>query len=153
MVMGFNGCFRRQLGDPNVAKVDTRRRIMSLQTDRSLFKPATVPFFVFEWAIIGPINDMDAINPCCYMPALGDNGHREPILVLGYFKASWNASIDAAGAIIGSRVFLFFRFNQLVGLGIELINGVFLLRLGGETIVNLRLIALLKFAGPAAKED
>src|SRR5438552_2370651 len=72
----------RQLRDPNVAKTQIRGRIVPLQADRSLLQPAALTGIVLERPIVGPVGHLNAVDPDRHVPAVGDDCHREPLLVL-----------------------------------------------------------------------
>src|SRR5262245_66373568 len=73
--------------DAELAETQIRRRVVALQADVTRLGAVAGAGIITGRAVVVPVGHVDAIDPRGEVVAMGDEGHREPLLVLGYFLA------------------------------------------------------------------
>ena len=90
----------RQLGSEQLSEREIRRRIMTLNHDRSRLDAQTFTRVGIGLACVGPIRHLIAINPYSDVGTASDDRLREPFLVIGDNPACVLASKDATGSTV-----------------------------------------------------
>src|SRR5688572_19150761 len=91
----------RQFHRADVPKQQIRRRIVPLNGDHACALAEALPRILTRRTLVGPVAHLVALDPHSHVRPVGNDGLREPLVIVGHDAAGRLAAIDSAGAEIG----------------------------------------------------